>query len=318
MVVLIIGVLWIFFANQRPAPTVYFATATVHSAATVTKQTANTSYQSIINNESVDDPFRVAFVTSGRIDDHAFSQSMYEQLLKLQKEMGEDQFEFVSSDGMYVVDEASAVIQDYASQDFDLVVIHGSQYESAIQQIAPNYPEVSFAWGNSQETFGYDNVFAYDVYAQEGGYVLGVMAAALNRSGVIGIVNPIEFGDAKLYTEGFIAGVKATNPYITVNVINAGSYIDVALAAESAQAHVAAGADILTGSGQMVVGAIEVARINGVLWFGTQADQTSISPEIVVANQIYDWSIILRDMISLINEGNLEINHMYYHWKIKV
>jgi len=35
-----------------------------------------------------------------------------------------------------------------------------------------------------------------------------------------------------------------------------------------------------------VVGAIGVAKENNVLWFGTQASQTSLAPEVVVANQM--------------------------------
>ena len=49
---------------------------------------------------------------------------------------------------------------------------------------------------------------------------------------VIGIVGPIETGDAKLYVDGFVAGVKATDPTIEVNVNYIGSFSDVALAAE--------------------------------------------------------------------------------------
>jgi len=55
----------------------------------------------------------------------------------------------------------------------------------------------------------------------------------------------------------------------------------------------------------MVVGAVGVAKEKGVLWFGTQADQTSLAPEIVVACQIYDWAVVVRDIISLIQEGTL-------------
>jgi basic membrane protein A len=121
----------------------------------------------------------------------------------------------------------------------------------------------------------------------------------------MGVIGPIETGDAKLYVEGFKAGVMATNSDAVVNVTWIGSFSDVALASEAAQTHINAGADVLTGTAQMVVGAIGVARQKGVLWFGTQADQTSLAPEIVVGNQIYDWTVVLKSMIDLIKEGTL-------------
>jgi basic membrane protein A len=250
-------------------------------------------------------PFRVAVVTPSAINDLAFSQSIYDAMVKIQGEMGEANFQFVLSDGMFVVDDAAAAIRDYASQGYNLVIAHGSQYGAALQEIAPDFPNVSFAWGTAGDTFGIPNVFAYEAFSQEGGYVNGVLAAALNKSGTIGVVGPVEVGDAKLYVDGFVAGVKATNPGITVNVNYIGSFGDVALASEAAQTHIGAGADVMTGSAQMVVGAVGVAKEKGVLWFGTQADQTSLAPEIVVACQIYDWAIVVRDIISLIQEGTL-------------
>ncbi len=252
-----------------------------------------------------DGPFKVAVVTPSAINDLAFSQSMYDALVAIQTEMGAENFEFVVSDSMFVVDDASAAIRDYASQDYNLIIAHGSQYGASLQEIAPDFPEVSFAWGTAGDTFNLPNVFAYEAFSQEGGYVSGVLAAALNESGVIGVVGPVEVGDAKLYVDGFVAGVNATNPDITVNVNYTGSFSDVALASEAAQTHIGAGADVMTGSAQMVVGAVGVAKEKGVLWFGTQADQSSLAPDIVVACQIYDWTVVLRDIISLVQEGTL-------------
>jgi len=252
------------------------------------------------------EPFRVAVVMPSAINDLAFSQSMYDALVRVQEEMGGSaSFELVHSDGMFVVDDAAAAIRDYATQGFDLVIAHGSQYGSSLQEIAPDFPETSFAWGTTVDTFGLPNVFAYEAASQEGGYVNGVLAATLNTSTVIGVVGPIETGDAKLYVDGFKAGVAATNPAIQVNVNYIGSFSDVALASEAATTHIAAGADILTGTAQMVVGAIGKAEESDVLWFGTQSNQASLAPSIVVASQVYHWEVVLTDLIDLIKHGTL-------------
>jgi basic membrane protein A len=251
--------------------------------------------------------FRVAVVMPSAINDLAFSQSMYDALLTVQESMGgEDAMEIVYSDNMFVVDDAAAAIRDYASQGFDLVIAHGSQYGSSLQEIAPDFPETAFAWGTTVDTFvdqGVNNVFAYEARSEEGGYVNGVLAASLSESGVLGVVGPIETGDAKLYIDGFIAGAEATNPDVKVNVNYIGSFSDVALASEAANTHVSAGADVLAGTAQMVVGAIGVAEENGALWFGTQSSQTSLAPDIVVANQVYKWDVVLKEMITMIADG---------------
>jgi basic membrane protein A len=240
------------------------------------------------------------------INDLAFGQALYDALVAVQEDMGgADAFDFVYSEGMFVVDDAAAAIRDYATQGFDLVIAHGSQYGSSLQEIAPDFPEVSFAWGTTVDTFGLPNVFAYEAASQEGGYVFGVLAATLTKSNVLGVVGPIETGDAKLYVDGFNAGALATNPDIKVNVVYTGSFGDATLAAAAANTHIDAGADVLTGTAQMVVGAIGVAEQNDVLWFGTQSNQASLAPSIVVASQVYHLEVALKEIVDLIQAGTL-------------
>lgn len=250
-------------------------------------------------------PFKVAVVMPSAINDLAFSQSMFESLTKLQNEWGADKFQFAYSDNMFVVDDAATAIRDYASQGYDLVLGHGSQYGGSLQEIAPDFPNTSFAWGTTVDTFGIPNIYAYEARSEEGGYVNGVAAAMLSKSGMLGVIGPIETGDAKLYVDGFAAGAKATNPDIVVNVNYIGSFSDTALAAEAASTQVGAGADALTGSAQMVAGAIGVAESKDVPWFGTQSSQTALAPSVVVASQVYDWDNVLKTIIGNIQNGKL-------------
>ena len=259
----------------------------------------------LLSSAFAQDTFRVAVVMPSAINDLAFSQSIYDALTSIQEEMGEDNFEISYADGTFIVDDAAAAIRDWASQGYDLVIGHGSQYGGAVEEIAYDFPKVSFAWGTAGTTFGLDNVYAYEAASDQGGYINGVIAATLSESGTIGVVGPVEVGDAKLYVDGFIAGAVATNPDATVNVNYIGSFSDVALATEAANTHIAAGADVLTGSAQMVVGPIGVAKNEGVLWLGTQADQTELAPEVVVANQIYDWTVVLKPIIENVQLGIL-------------
>ncbi len=250
-------------------------------------------------------PFRVAVVMPSAANDLAFSQSMYDALVRIQKEMGANAFEFVYSENMFVVDDAASALRNYATQGYDLVIAHGSQYGSSLQKIAPDFPKTSFAWGTTIDTFGLSNVFSYEAASEEGGYVNGALAATLSRSKVIGVVGPIEIGDAKLYIDGFKAGVSATDPAAHVNVNYIGSFSDVELATDAAAAFILADADVLTGTAQMITGPVAKAQERHVLWFGTQSNQASLAPSIVVASQVYHWEGILKEMIALIRGGTL-------------
>jgi len=251
-------------------------------------------------------PFRVAVVMPSAINDVAFSQSMYQALKSVQKDMGEANFEIKYSENMFDVPKATAAIRDYASQGFDLVIAHGSQYGSAIQEIAKEFPKVAFAWGTDVNTFGLPNVSAYTAAAEEGCYVNGVVAAKLTKAKKIGVTGPVEVGDAKTCIDGFTQGVAATAPDVTVSKTWTGSFSDVAKMTEAAKAHIASGADVLTGSSQSVVGSIGAAKDAGnVLWFGTQSDQSSLAPSLVVASQVYDWVPTLNTLIKNIKASKL-------------
>jgi basic membrane protein A len=252
-------------------------------------------------------PFRIAVVMPSAISDMAFSQSMWSALVTIQKQMGgESALVLKYSENMYNVPDAAAAVRDYASQGFDIVIAHGSQYGSSVQEIATDFPKVTFAWGTDVNTFGLPNVYAYTAAAEQGGYVNGVIAAKITKSKKIGVTGPVEVGDAKTYIDGFVQGVQSVDPNITISKTWTGSFSDVALMTAAAKTHIANGADILTGSSQSVVGSIGAAKdASKVLWFGTQADQAPLAPAIVVASQVYDWTGMLKDIIAKHKTGVL-------------
>ena len=253
-----------------------------------------------------DDVFRIAALMPSATNDLAFSQSMYDALVAIQAELGEEAFEFTVQDSTYIVDDAAVALRDWAaSGDYKLVIAHGSQYGPIVEELAAEFTDVSFAWGTRQDTFGMDNVYSYAAASDEGGYFNGVLAAHLTETGVVGLVGPIEVGDGKLYADGFANGVASVDEAIDVNIVFIGSFSDVPLATEAAETHIANDADILTGTAQMVVGPIAVAVANDVLWFGSDASQDDLSEDIGVAFQIYKWDVLLLDMIANIKDGVL-------------
>jgi basic membrane protein A len=251
-------------------------------------------------------PFRIAVVLPSTISDMSWSQSMYDSLMALQEHYGKDVIDVAYTENMWNVTDADVAVRDYADAGYNLVIAHGAQYGASLFELAPDYPETSFAWGSTVDTGaadGVSNVFAYNPRADQGGYVQGVLAAHLTKSRIIGVVGPVDAGDAKLDVDGFVAGVHAVDPDIQVNISFTGSFGDTALAAEAANTQIAAGADVLTGSAQQVVGAIGVAKEKGVPWMGIAGDQSSLAPDIVVCTDLYDWRPALLDIITMYQSG---------------
>ena len=255
------------------------------------------------------EPLRAAVVTPSAENDLAFSQSIVDALHRMQD--AGLLSEVAVTPNTFIVEDAGVALRDYAEDGYDLVIGHGSQYGALIEQIAPDFPDTAFAWGTAVDTFGLPNVYAYTAASDEGGYAMGWAAAVIAAGSPVGIIGPIEVGDAKLYVDGFAAGVEAGDG--TANSVYTDSFADVALAAEAATAFIGRGHAVLTGTAQMTVGAIGVASSEGVPWFGTQSNQTEVASDVVVASQVYKWDVVLDDLVhdvqsSQISGDSYEIN----------
>jgi basic membrane protein A and related proteins len=245
---------------------------------------------------------KVALIAPSAQNDLAFTQSMYSALKALQAKY---HFKLSVSANQFVVADAANIIRQYAAAGYNLIVAHGSQYGSTIQQLAPKFPKVSFAWGTASSTFGRKNIYAYQAASNQGGYVQGYMAALISKTKVIGEIGPINVGDAKLYVDGFKAGALAADPSATVHVSYTGSFSDPALMSKQATEYLAEKVDVMTGSSQSVVGAIAVCKANHVPWFGTQWSQAPLAPAQVVSSQVYNWKGILTKILNRIQAGQL-------------
>jgi len=253
---------------------------------------------------------KIALVIPSTIDDLAWSQAMYEGIKGAQAELGSDNLTFEVSERLWNAVDAGAAIRQYAMKGFNIVIAHGAQYQSLLAEIAPDFPKTSFAYGTGFNT-PEKNIFAYDPHAQEGAYLLGILAGMTTKTNIIGIVGPISAGDAIKYNKGFEQGVKSVNPKAQVRVAYTGSFGDLVAAGEIARTHIKAGADVLTGTSQQTVGAINVvAEQKGLYWLSSDMDQKSIAMDTVLAAQAYNFKSVVLEMINSRAKGVLGGKHI--------
>lgn len=253
---------------------------------------------------------KIALVIPSTIDDMAWSQAMYEGIKAYQAKVGEDKLVLDVSERLWNAVDAGSAIRQYASQGFNIVIAHGAQYQSLLNEIAPDFPETTFAYGTGYAA-DHPNIFAYDPHAQEGAYLLGMIAGLITKTNIIGIVGPVESGDAIKYNKGFVQGVESVNPGADVRIAYTGSFGDLVAAGEIAETHINAGADVLTGSAQQTVGAIQVAaKYNDVYWLSTDMDQASLAEKTIIAAQAYDFEKVVEEMVASREEGVLGGKHL--------
>lgn len=254
---------------------------------------------------SAAEKIKIALVIPSTIDDMAWSQAMYEGLKRIEDKEGKDKVEISVSERLGNPVDAAAAIRQYATQGYNIIIAHGTQYQSLLNDIAPDFPNTTFAYGTGFSA-AHPNIFAYDPHAQEGSFLMGVVAGLTSKSGIIGLVGPVEAGDAIKFNRGFEQGVLAVNPKAQVRIAYTGSFNDLVGAGEIARAHIKAGADVLSGSSQQAVGAIKAAsETPGVLFMGSDLNPKAIAPKTVLAAQVYDFEKVVRDMIDSRAKGVL-------------
>lgn len=240
---------------------------------------------------------RVAVVAPSAENDESSTQSLVEGL-----EAVSGVSDVVVSPGIRRPEDAAAAVRSYADDGYDLILAHSSEYGDAVRETAADFPGTAFAWGPASNTFGLDNVSSYNASSDEGGYVLGGLAAGMCSK--IGVVGPMETGEPKLYADGFRLGAEAGGTEVDMTHVESMDRVEPA--AQAAIALIRDGADCLTATTPASIGAIDVAERAGLLWFGTQTDQTpTAAAGVVVANQIYEWEVVLQDLVDDVAGGSL-------------
>lgn len=242
---------------------------------------------------------KIALIVESTVDDKGWAQAMHDAIVAVQKKYGPSLVEYNYSEKMKPVDAGSAARQ-YASRGFDIIICHGAQFKNLVLEMAEEFPKTTFAFGTSAE-IGPKNVFTYMPQSEETGYLNGIIAGLTTKSGIIGIVGPVDGGDAASYNRGVVLGVRASNPKAVVKVAHTGSFNDFVKAAELAHTHIKAGADVLTGSAQQSLGALRAVaeyKDKPVWWVGQDTAQLSIPESFKVLSAAgYNYSAVVEALI---------------------
>lgn len=242
---------------------------------------------------------RIALIVESTVDDKGWCQAMHDAIQAVQKKYGPALVEYSFSEKMKPVDAGSAARQ-YASKGYDLVICHGAQYKNLVLEMAEEFPKTSFVFGTSAEV-GPRNVFTYMPQSEQTGYLNGLIAGLVTKGNVVGLVGPVDGGDAARYDRGFVLGVRAVNPKAEVKVAHTGSFGDFVKAGELAHTQVKAGADVLTGSSQQALGALRAVatyRDRPIWWVGQDAAQLAIPEGVkVIAASSYDYRAVIEALI---------------------
>ncbi len=172
------------------------------------------------------------------------------------------------------------LLTQLADQGFNPIIAVGFAYGDVIGDVAQQYPDTSFAIVDSSGVDVADNVTGLLFAANEGSFLGGVAAATKSETGHIGFVGGVETPLIQSFEAGYVAGAKAVNPDIVVDVkyiSPAGDFSgfnDPAKGQVVAQGMFDAGADIVyAAAGGSGIGVFQAAAASGGRAIGVDSDQ---------------------------------------------
>jgi simple sugar transport system substrate-binding protein/basic membrane protein A len=215
---------------------------------------------------------KVAMLLPGSINDQSWNAAGY---LGLQKLKGQG-MEIAYSENVQAADHIEAM-KDYARRGFSPIIGHSGRFLSAAQRVGPDFEKTFFLVGSGSG--GAKNVISIDLANEQFGYLVGVLAARMTKTGKVGAVAGLEgLPNMIASVGGFRLGVKSVKPDADVRVVYLQSMEDPAAAKEAAFSLIAAGADVVAGKlNAGHAGIVQAAKEKGVWATGRSYGHTAIA-----------------------------------------
>ena len=195
----------------------------------------------------------------------------------------------------YIVSTASSDyeknIETQISEGANLVITVGFLMGDATAAIAKRYPETKFAIIDYAYPPGKDGTDPYKgdlknvtslMFAEDQvGYLTGVLAACVSKSGTIATVSGMEIPPVQRYVKGFQAGAKSLNPQIKTLNQYVPDFNDPATGKSVGQSFISQGADVIFAvGGNTGNGGLLAAKEASVKAIGVDVDQYFTYPEV--------------------------------------
>jgi len=178
-------------------------------------------------------------------------------------------------------------MRDFATRGFNLIFAHGFEYSDSALKVAPLFPKTTFIVTSGNVSAS--NVASLIFKIEEAAYVEGVLAGGMSKSGVVGAIGGIPLPAIKLAFDGFRRGFVSVQPKGRVLESFTGNFDDVGAAKEAALAQIGEGADLLMHSADAAgLGVFQAALQAHVYAFGSNRNQNSIAPDVVLASAVAD------------------------------
>ncbi len=253
------------------------------------------------------DTYKVAVLTVGSEGDQGFGQAWAEAAANADALDGVE-VDFVS--GLASPDQYESQATAFANAGFDLVVIaHGGMSPVGVT-VAENFPDVTVCVtpvpGPPEGPLPANSCF-FDVEQQIGAFRSGVLAATLNETGTVAVLQSYDFPAVTRQVEAFKLGARCVNPDIIIVSEITNDDTDQAIAKAATEALIQQGADIIMGThSAATAGTFQAAQETpGTYAIGQYVDSQASAPGVVLGSNLANFQDVFPDFVAKARDGDV-------------
>ncbi|WP_299783861.1 BMP family ABC transporter substrate-binding protein [uncultured Marivita sp.] len=194
-------------------------------------------------------------------------------------------------------------LRRFAEAGANPVITTGFAIASAIEEVAPDYPETKFVNIDGFLPEIPDNVQMIAFQEHQGSYLVGMMAAMASESGTVGFIGGMDVPLIRHFGCGYAQGAKAVNPDIEIIANMTGTtpaaWNDPVKGSELAQAQISQGADVIyAAAGGTGVGVLQTAADADILSIGVDSNQNHLHPGKVLTSMLKRVDVAVYNAMS--------------------
>jgi basic membrane protein A and related proteins len=261
----------------------------------------------------------IVFDIGGK-NDRSFNAAAWEGVQRAERELGICLYDVEPGNPTSI----EPAMRAFAERKFDLIVGVGFAQGPIMQKVANDFPDVKFAIvdGVIFEKDGKtpkQNVASLVFREHEGSYLVGMIAAAKSKSGVLGFVGGMDIPLIHRFAKGYEEGALAVNPNARVITnfvgVTDSAWNNPGKGKELALSQIEKGADVIfTAAGNSGLGAFDAVEQYGKgengearkFVIGVDSNQNGVKPGFVLTSMVKRVDNAVYDVVKEVLEGEFK------------
>lgn len=236
--------------------------------------------------------------------DKSFNEAAYNGAEKFKAETGIAYREFeIQNDA-----QREQALQRFAEDGANPIVMAGFSWAAALEKIAPEYPDTSFAIIDM--VVEQPNVRSVVYKEHEGSYLVGILAAMASKTKKVGFVGGMDIPLIRKFGCGYVGGAKAAGATEVIQNMTGdtpAAWNDPTKGGEIARAQIAQGADVIyAAAGGTGVGVLQAAADASKLGIGVDSNQNGLQPGKILTSMVKRVDVAVYDAFMDGKNGKFE------------